>query len=77
MSKCDCEFHRYHLVHICRKCNVVTTHSQADWEEHKHHGDFESIPSQYYRHGDTPDALRLRAPVNHTPEGIVIQPGLL
>jgi hypothetical protein len=59
-KKCDCWFHRYHVVHICA-CGKLIDHSQGTMDEHRFHGNMESFPSNLYRHNDTPQMLKDRA----------------
>ena len=57
---CECRYHRYHVVHICG-CGEVISHSQADWDAHRHHNpQMRTIPSSLYRHGDTAETLLTR-----------------
>lgn len=63
INHCECWYHRYHVVHIC-SCGEIIDHSQGTWDIHKFHmnrDEFESYPSELYRHGDTPETLRDRA----------------
>jgi hypothetical protein len=58
---CECWFHRYHVVHICG-CGQLIDHSQGAWDQHKFHGgNWETFPSELYRHDDTPESIRERA----------------
>jgi hypothetical protein len=53
---CECEMHRYSVVHIC-ECGRVISHSQGDWNTHKNHGAMLTTPSYHYQHGDTAKTL--------------------
>jgi hypothetical protein len=59
-SGCSCLYHRYEIVHIC-PCGELISHSQGDWDEHRfHEGDWRTVHSSLYRHGDTAQDLLSR-----------------
>lgn len=51
MIKCECLIHRYHVAHLCA-CGEVISHSQGDFDSHKHHGGMIGFHPDLYEHGD-------------------------
>ncbi len=51
---CTCKIHRYHVAHLC-SCGRLISHSQGDWDSHKHHTAMIDVDPTWYRHGDTSD----------------------
>lgn len=49
---CECPIHRYHVAHLC-ECGKVISHSQADWDAHRFHGEMINFSPEQYRHGDS------------------------
>lgn len=52
---CDCEFHRYHIAHIC-ECGALYPHIQADCDTHRAH-DCIGVDPTFIKHGDTASAV--------------------
>ena len=59
MSKCECRYHKFSVVHIC-KCGNIISESVDDRQNHFTHGIAETIPSHLYRHGDSVETLQHR-----------------
>ena len=61
MKPCECQYHRYHVVHVCG-CGKLHSHSQADCDAHRRcTGESITLNSDQYVHGDTADDVRRKA----------------
>ncbi len=59
--KCECWYHRYHVVHTLPGDERVYDHSQGTWNgDLRGRQDVESYPSELYEHGMTASQLRAK-----------------
>jgi len=57
--KCDCWYHRYHVVHCIPESEKVFDHSQGTWDDKlRSQPEIETYPSELYQHEMTASELR-------------------